>query len=247
MGDAQAEYEVIKAERERLVEEAKAAGKRVNGVKKGELTKKLEAAYEAEISRLWDLLHAKGAEAVTISSSPQTTASYLPSVGLDFGGTPDFESEEWKFIQRCVAELDVNFQSSIQTKQVYHSLVAKVKNWRIAHRIVEQLGVGATWPLFTALGIKDNSGDPIHEHSVLSDVWIPGWVPPSPEPEEPEPELPPIGAPVAETPPLVTEGGMPLIPGLAPPDASDLAAAVAGDVLAQITSRPTPPREAPPE
>jgi len=106
-------------------------------------------------------------------------------------------SEEWRFIEKVCAELALDLKSGSSAgivKGVFNIVDAKVKAWRIARRIFEQIGAGGDWPQYTALGLKATTGAPEHEHSILSDDWVPHW---KPEPAEKKAPAPPVDGPPA--------------------------------------------------
>ena len=176
----------------RTIEEIKAdlaalEGEKGVGVKKGKLRTELIEAYDA----------AFGEQAATITAGPLVSAFYSD----DLMATDPLESEEWLFVERVCAELDVDMKKGTNVglvKDVFNMVDAKVKAWRVMRDIVAKLGVGAKWPQFAATGLNSSTGEPVHEHSILSDDWKPGWTPPPPKPEVvAAPAAAPKGIPIA--------------------------------------------------
>lgn len=100
-------------------------------------------------------------------------------------------STEWRFIEKACAEIDLasNGNQGKLPKKLYNVLMMKVKIRRIALEVVRQVGVGAEWPQWAALGRNEDTGD---------------LLPPKPvEPEEPAVEA-------EEVAPKATAGGMPV-------------------------------------
>lgn len=90
---------------------------------------------------------------------------------------------EWRFIEKAIAEANVDFTSGAMTglaKKLYNILVAKVTLWRMAHEVVEQVGVGNEWPQWSALGRNESTGRKLSEELKASPPPAPAPVPVAP-------------------------------------------------------------------
>lgn len=163
-------------------------GVKGQGNKIGKLRKELVAAQREKIA---DLENQKELLASSESFGAVTAEVPVSPAGTWDTATPGpLESDEWAFVQQACAELKPPQAGSSTglVKWAFNDMDARVKNWRIARALITKLGVGAAWPQFTALGLCHRTGRPLHEHSVLSDDWIPDYEEPKPEPDSRESE-----------------------------------------------------------
>lgn len=194
----------IRDERDHILSEAKAAGKKANGKKIGDLRLELIASLESEVERL-------GSAHLAAPNAAGMRAVYDEFERHPGAGADDGHAEaERRFMEKCAAELVVDVKKgSISgiVKDIFNLLDAKMMAYRISSRILRQIGPGKEWPQFTALGLSHETGEPLHDHSIMSDDWIPGYRPPAKQPQEapPAPEAPDI--PITETTAQLPIGG----------------------------------------
>lgn len=186
---------------------------------------------------------------VTVEVAPAPAAA-IPAAPADFRytfppalpawGPPAstvYDTDEWKFIEKAIAEISVEARTGSHTgqfKDIYHQLGMKVKMWRRVRQIVQDVGEGGDWPAFGELKVKASDGMPLPLEA------------PAPAP------VPDNGAI-----PDNTEGGMPINPNPTPeevmammggspaPQTQDFAAAMKGEIMGIVGSRPEPVRVAP--
>lgn len=71
------------------------------------------------------------------------------------------DSDEWQFIERCCARLDVDLTKGVTSnlaKKVYQQLWAKLVTWRMVREIVLEYGPGSEWPQYADTGRNPNTG-----------------------------------------------------------------------------------------
>ncbi len=193
-----------------------------NPRQKGILRKQLVGALEREVDRLDALLKAAAEAPKTISavSGPYSVGT----LSVDLGAQDPFQTDEWRFLERCCAEMDIELARGVTTnlaKKIYDKVGAKFMAYRTMKEIVAERGVGAEWVPFAVTGRDPNTGNKRKLKAVE----------PAPEPEK---------APRA---PDVTAGGMPVRSDRPSPDAI-LAAVTGGDpragMRAELEARPEP-------
>jgi hypothetical protein len=94
------------------------------------------------------------------------------------------DSDEWRFIEKAIAETEVDFKSGAVTgmfKKLYQLLQFKVVLWRAMREVVPQVGVGGPWPQFVALGRSEDTGARKVERAPVT--------PPEAEAEAPAPPM----------------------------------------------------------
>lgn len=134
-----------------------------------------------------------------------------------------YKTAEWEFIQQAIAETEVDFKSGAMTgvaKKMFNILDMKVRLWRMAREMVAQVGIGADWPQWAALGRDENTGQKI-----------------ATRPAPPARPVDPV--------PAVTEGGMPIRPKVPTPAADELEAErqkIKQSMLGMLGQRPAPER-----
>jgi len=220
------EPDVIRAELAEL------KGKKGQGYKVGSLRMELIESLESEVDRLSaPVTSSVGAQA---SQSSNLWAATEPDDIL--GGDP-FASDEWLFIEKACGELELDLTRGVTTdlaKKIYNQVCAKVEAWRTMRGIVEEIGIGADWPQWPELGRDPNTGKKVAPK-----------VKAKPDSRESEP-----------TGEGVTDGGMPIreaapsaddiknfVMGTDPTPAPQATESIKANVLAEITSRPTPVRK----
>lgn len=203
-----------------------------NSAKMRGLRAELRAAEEAEQVRLMRGDPPPAAEARQ-SKDAETGVVHTWSAGspgvlaVDWTGRPvqgpsPFDSEEWRFLTKACAEVQLESRGN-QTgvvKKFYNELWAKLTVWRLAREIVEQVGIGGTWPQWVTLGRNDSTGEKL-----------------------PASRQKPAPAPAAPAATNQTAGGMPLR-GRAPSREEILKSVAGGDpragVLAAVADRGAP-------
>ncbi len=159
------------------MEALEASGKK-NPKKKGMLRTELIDALEAEN------------EALKVGVEPGPISISVPSDwNAELVSGSPFETREWHFLEKALAELDTSIRSSVKTKLLYNALKDRLTIWRIGVKIVQALGTDAKWPQFAVLGLAPEDGAVVHEHSILSEDYIPSYKPPV------EGEMPKVAAP----------------------------------------------------
>lgn len=220
MSEAYRPSGVIEAEIEDLRAAAEAAGKKPSGLKLGKLRGELIDALKQENADL------RACAEMGPVTAPDPDAG-LEGFDQDLVDAEDpHKSDEWAFIEKSIAELQLNLTGGNMTdvaKKLYNQLRAKLRIWRIARDIVDQVGTGGDWPQWNMLNRNSSTGEVLPE-----------------KPAEPEP----VAEPVAEAPVEgVTPGGMPI--HAAAPSQNDILATVTGGdpraaVQAQIEERSRP-------
>ena len=107
-----------------------------------------------------------------------------------------YDSDEWSFIQQCLAELKIDLQGGISrslAKKLYMLIRMKVKMWRMLRGVVARFGIGEEWPAWNTLGLDDSKGEPKKEKPPLRPL------PPAPIPT---PEMAPAAPAAPVAPPM---------------------------------------------
>lgn len=144
-----------------------------------------------------------------------------------------YDSDEWRFIEKAIAEIEIEARSGSQTgqfKAIYHQLDAKVKMWRRIRRLALEVGEGGEWPQFGTLGMDPRTGLPIEA--------------------KPEPAPAPVEPPAPENAPgpPATEGGMPVHTRPFKDQIKDFVMGGGGPadaILSDLETRPEPTRQHP--
>lgn len=157
------------------------------------------------------------ADIASIGTRTETLGSAI-EVEAKYESADPLQSDEWAFIQKSIAEIEVKFdgQNGHITKDLYHNVMFKVTVWRMAREIVKEVGVGGEWPQWVALNRNDSNG-------------AKRTLKPAPVRAAPVAEIPGGGVKA------VTEGGMPMVDTAPPSDEVDawkknMATTILGDV-----------------
>ena len=175
------------------------------------------------------------------------TSSSFPGFGDYVVSTPSpTDTPEWRFIEKCCAELDVNLGKGITTdlaKRIYDRVVAKVMAWRMLLEIVTENEPGADFPPFSKLGRNTSTGK-------KQDQFASRGAAVQERAKEQEAKASAPKDPI----PVVTAGGMPMrgrpspqevMANMGGPDVADHAAAIKNQVAAMVGARPEPARAGP--
>lgn len=156
-------------------------------------------------------------------SPKQATAPAAPPVAfgaVDVTPAP-VDDAEWRFIEKCLAEVQIEFGSGHTARAastIYEALDMRVRIWRVLRRLVSANGVGAEWPAWSTFNLDDSSGRPR-----------------KPKPVAPPPEPAPVVFP-----------GQSLAPPVMPPMMQQGARPPAAAVLAHVTGGMHPGAMVPP-
>jgi hypothetical protein len=201
------------------ISSAKAAGEKPMGA----LLRRLRA----------ELKEAEGTAAAPASPVPAEPAPSETATDRGPLWTADFalstasplDSDEWRFIEKCAAELAsrTDGMSTGRVKKAYNDLELKVRLWRIAREIVQEVGIGAEWPQWTALDRDESTGKKRDKKTAAAPA-------PAPQPEVAAP-LPAAGVSVAEVALAAASGA---------PSTADLARSIAAEIAGTMRTRAMP-------
>ncbi len=161
------------------IEALEASGKK-NPKKKGMLRGELIEALEAENEAL------KAPSTMTVSGVSPVTSLLGDSLT---GATDPFDTDEWRFIEKSIAEQKLDLRGGSTTgivKHIFNLVDAKLKIWRLTRELVSEIGIGVEWPQFSALGRDDRTGKKKAPKKQM--VEVPKVVAPDPEPALVSPE-----------------------------------------------------------
>ncbi len=161
--------------------------------------------------------------APTSSASVATTAT--ESFLVDLLPPSPYDSDEWRFIEKAIAETEIDFGHGSTTgvmKRLYHFLMAKVGLWRLTREIVAQVGPGNEWPQWATLGRNDSTGKKEEKAKPAPVAHAP--LMPAPAPSAPNRSDP--GAAVGNS--------------FGVPDTADMARTIASTIVQDMRSRAMP-------
>lgn len=152
-----------------------------------------------------------------VAASPATGTVSTAVAGWTAPATEcsPLQSDEWRFIEKCLAETEIDFAAGNTTgacKKMFHAIKARVQIWRVLRDVTLKFGEGAKWPEWPSLNLNDATGEPKAEKPAAPVV------------------IPPAGPAMG-----VTEGGMPIRSRAPASELDALANAIRGSVSAEVS------------
>jgi hypothetical protein len=143
----------------------------------------------------------KAAKALPSASGADVEVSVTPAAPavVETVDSGLYDTEEWRFIERCVAEIPIGLQGMTSNffKKMYGRVTLQVGLWRRMRDEYAKVGPNGEFLAFGDLGIDPTYGKPVQPKQEANGK------------DEPEPEPEPEGAPA------VTDAQMPIrgVPG----------------------------------
>ncbi len=97
-----------------------------------------------------------GASPIAHTGDPTSTVSLAQT----FAGPSPLDSDEWRFVQQVMAEIELP-EGSSRLKKLYYAVSDRVKMWRRLRDLTMKMGPGAEWPDFPTFGISEDTGKPV--------------------------------------------------------------------------------------
>ena len=138
-----------------------------------------------------------------------------------------FDSPEWNFIEKCIAEIKIDGQRTGRYKHLYQDLQMKVTVWRRIRRLTMEVGEGNTWPTFAELDMDAGTGETKSEMEARIGTDNGHEAPAEPEPT---PEVPVRDGPDPQEVMAQAMGGA--------EEVGDMAKAIANELKQEFASRP---------